>query len=730
MDNRKTGSRSPPSRRHSRNRSISQSSQSSHDSGFKRRQSLKDPATEEISDGEMESEHDDAKSVTKSLASDKNESKGDGPLNISHEDLSDVSDLDSMGPTFDEEEKEKSPKEKEVEDKQTSSVNITNGSIKGSESPPSPVLTNGNVTVESKFDKLPQEKTSKTEDVEEQLDFEAEEGECVEAPPQVEQNNGSADVNNEKEDDAASVGKASVASSLEEGEVSDEGERRPEETEPRPVCRFYSRGQCTWGMSCRFLHPGVTDKGNYTMFDLVRAVPAGAGGPHPAHHLPPHPAYHREPPPPTESAWERGLRTAKEMLRKANKRKEQDMDFEEKRLHMSAEGGTGADVDAELAYAAAAVGASPPAPRGYGAPDRASLSPPAEMGYAAAVKREPVDYYRPYGAPRHRFPPGHPRGPAPYPDERYERPPYERPQYDEGRPRYEERQAPPEDGPHHKRRPRSTREVIVQRAARGPDDWADPWMRGSPASRRPPVRKRSSGSSYSSSSSRSSRHSRSRAVPNRRPSPQRPRRAALSPSVIVKERRAATARATAMNPPAPRGRRAPSPAAARQHAANPPAPTHKGAGVDAFGRTKTGRPPANRATRKRYSRSSSSGTDTSSSSSESDSDSRSSSSSRSSSDDAERRARAAGRVGAIGSNRIRLNMKQPPPVGSVSGPLMLGGKKEIINDNKDSMAGKKRSAASPPNNITPAKKSVSRREELLKQLKAVEDAIARKRSKI
>lgn len=38
---------------------------------------------------------------------------------------------------------------------------------------------------------------------------------------------------------------------LEEGEISDEGENRPEETEPRPVCRFYNRGQCTWGSSCR-----------------------------------------------------------------------------------------------------------------------------------------------------------------------------------------------------------------------------------------------------------------------------------------------------------------------------------------------------------------------------------------------------------------------------------------------------------------------------------------------
>lgn len=48
-----------------------------------------------------------------------------------------------------------------------------------------------------------------------------------------------------------------------------------------------------------------------------------------------------------------------QMLRIANKRKEQDMDFEEKKLHLSV-GGIVHDPDAELAYAAAAVGASPP----------------------------------------------------------------------------------------------------------------------------------------------------------------------------------------------------------------------------------------------------------------------------------------------------------------------------------------------------------------------------------
>lgn len=132
-------------------------------------------------------------------------------------------------------------------------------------------------------------------------------------------------------------------------------------------------------MSCRFLHPGVTDKGNYTMFDLVRAVPVSQGGvagsrnaanfaAHstdyhdfrterpplhhrvPLHHhqtpatiYPPHSdpraalssAALPEAPVVVESAWERGLRTAKEMMRKANKRKEQDMDFEDKKMNLT-----------------------------------------------------------------------------------------------------------------------------------------------------------------------------------------------------------------------------------------------------------------------------------------------------------------------------------------------------------------------------------------------------------
>nr|CAD7260901.1 unnamed protein product [Timema shepardi] len=119
----------------------------------------------------------------------------------------------------------------------------------------------------------------------EQLDFEAEEQQDKEEREEGECDRKSEDEGEIKGED------------LEEGEVTDDEENRPEETEPRPICRFYNRGQCTWGSSCRFLHPGVTDKGNYTMFDMVRPL------------VP--------------------------LMRKSTKRKETDMDFEEKKMNLS-----------------------------------------------------------------------------------------------------------------------------------------------------------------------------------------------------------------------------------------------------------------------------------------------------------------------------------------------------------------------------------------------------------
>lgn len=37
--------------------------------------------------------------------------------------------------------------------------------------------------------------------------------------------------------------------SLEDGEVTDEGDPKPEKP---PVCRFYNRNCCTWGINCRY----------------------------------------------------------------------------------------------------------------------------------------------------------------------------------------------------------------------------------------------------------------------------------------------------------------------------------------------------------------------------------------------------------------------------------------------------------------------------------------------
>lgn len=405
------------------------------------------------------------------------------------------------------------------------------------------------------------EKTNRAEEGEEQLDFEAEDGECEadDKKDKDEKDTGSI----AEEGEAIENDKEKEKEELEEGEVSDEDEVRPEETEPRPVCRFFSRGQCTWGASCRFLHPGVTDKGNYTMFELIRPVvpgeygreerPYGRGAAEPA---------------PVESAWERGLRTAKEMLRKSIKRKEQDIDFEEKKMNLSL---AQEEFDKENGYYGRV--ASPEQPRYVRVPveyPTPRAAPPAEEYYG----RRQVVYEPEYTAP-----------PPPPPRERVrtyrELPSHRMPDYYNNK--YEDEAAAAAGGSAtiaKTRKPK--REVIVQRAEERPvrgDEWSDPWMRSkSPANRKgggggiagsgvvgSGGRKRSysSGSSYSSSSSsrsssessRSSFRSRSRSRKRRR---SRSHRTRLSPSVIVSERKAANERAALMNPPAPR-KRAPSP---------------------------------------------------------------------------------------------------------------------------------------------------------------------------
>ncbi|BFZ12919.1 hypothetical protein BsWGS_15957 [Bradybaena similaris] len=125
----------------------------------------------------------------------------------------------------------------------------------------------------------------------------------------------------------------------EEGEIKEPGSKRPYVAQ---TCRFFLRGNCTWGINCRFIHPGINDKGNYQMIEIPGFKPLGVRSrlgipgqwPEPEEQieLPPPPVPDV---PPIETAWERGLRIAKEQRKKASERKELEADFEDKRLNLS-----------------------------------------------------------------------------------------------------------------------------------------------------------------------------------------------------------------------------------------------------------------------------------------------------------------------------------------------------------------------------------------------------------
>merc|ERR1719322_717968 len=123
---------------------------------------------------------------------------------------------------------------------------------------------------------------------------------------------------------------------LEDGEISDEDEAlKNERLEPKPVCRFFSKGQCTWGSSCRFLHPGVLDKGNYSMFAAPRPILPGEPKEEAPETKKKEQVLVPTPTPEYETAWEKGMRAAKEMRRRSNKRREMDVEYEEKKTSQS-----------------------------------------------------------------------------------------------------------------------------------------------------------------------------------------------------------------------------------------------------------------------------------------------------------------------------------------------------------------------------------------------------------
>ena len=749
---------------------------------------------EQISDGDIE---DEPESITKSK-----------PAQITHgEDLSDVSDLESMDGVDGAAEHELELKKNQQNEEKR--------------------MVNNDVKIEKEDKSAPVGLTEENE----QLDFEADgqwkderdEGE-TEGPIIKENKDEKEGKDKDKDKDKVKSKEGGevndkeegeedgekVESELEEGELSDGDDARPEETEPRPVCRFYNRGQCTWGVSCRFLHPGVTDKGNYTMFDMVRpmAYPPHAAASHdyrphidrpnmvrplPGYGAPPHTPKIEELP--TESAWERGLRHAKEMMRKANKRKESDMDFEEKKMNLS----LGQDeLDREAGYYVRAASPEPPVERWPPREAPRRVLPPRIT--PERYVEEPDPYYAPPAAPPeyyrrvhykaetrvtaeyrervdyHAVPRTTPHSVSPQPHTRERERERER-ERDREREYYEK---------YEKKHKRPSREVIVERIpptkpwreeepppverGRG-DEWADPWMRRkSPStvrrntsSRRSRRQSYSSGSSYSStsssrSSSRSSYSSYDSLSRSRSPSPpSRARGTGKGKAVVTSPPPNPPAVAAAapqrgvmlMNPPAPsprppKGSISPTTGTLHRRAGlNPPAPSplssHQRHHEKARDKAAIAAAAVAKVIKSR-SRSRSSHSSSGSESSGSSSDSSESSYSSSSSETRRRKgstppitrkdSKGIDALKLSGTKQqIKLTLKpasNTTTVKKVDRSALMAGKKRGLEspsliDSKASVAAAAAKAA---------KKASSRREELLKQLKAVEDAIARKRSKV
>jgi nuclear protein NHN1 len=130
----------------------------------------------------------------------------------------------------------------------------------------------------------------------------------------------------------------------EEGEIND-GEKLKKAFVPKILCKFYQRGKCTWGRACKFLHPGVNDTGSYNFLEFQdpnakvyqqqqqiismdpkksQSIDVDNTTNEASKELQ------------TESAWERGLRHAKEMKEKALKRKQiEKEEFDDKKMNLS-----------------------------------------------------------------------------------------------------------------------------------------------------------------------------------------------------------------------------------------------------------------------------------------------------------------------------------------------------------------------------------------------------------
>ncbi len=112
---------------------------------------------------------------------------------------------------------------------------------------------------------------------------------------------------------------------------------------PRVLRKYYQRGKCTWGRTCKFLHPGVNDTGNYSFLEFQDPnakvyQQQTAAGVNEADRMAGYASTKQEDESSlkTETAWERGLRHAKEMKEKALQRKLVEKDqFDDKKMNLS-----------------------------------------------------------------------------------------------------------------------------------------------------------------------------------------------------------------------------------------------------------------------------------------------------------------------------------------------------------------------------------------------------------
>ncbi|CAF4209506.1 unnamed protein product, partial [Rotaria socialis] len=142
----------------------------------------------------------------------------------------------------------------------------------------------------------------------------------------------------------------------------------PSSPQAKVQCRFFLQGRCHWGPNCKFIHPNNESTKNSTglSVDALAATsnevvsPTSAIVPIPtpiaastwispqtaaaASQFFPNPALRGPtqsaglplvPPTGTESAWERGLRSAKTLREQSMRRKQQDKDFNDKKFNLT-----------------------------------------------------------------------------------------------------------------------------------------------------------------------------------------------------------------------------------------------------------------------------------------------------------------------------------------------------------------------------------------------------------